>query len=109
MWLSTLCNYTWNVFNDLTISELPYNVVTLSPELNKIDLQNFTNTSNSELIVYGRTPLMNSNYCLLGKTNKCYKSCNHLCIGSSNKKSKLLYRPSLAAFSDITITDKCPI
>ena len=29
---------------------------------------------------------MNSNYCLLGKTNKCYKSCNHLCVSSSNKK-----------------------
>ena len=27
---------------------------------------------------------MNSNYCLLGKTNKCYSSCSHLC-NSSNK------------------------
>ena len=37
-----------------------------------------------ELIVYGKIPLMNSNYCLLGKTNKCYSSCAHLC-NSSNK------------------------
>ena len=80
-----ICNYTFNIFNDLTINELPYNTITLSPELNKLDLQNITNTLNSELIVYGRTPLMNSNYCLLGKTNKCYTSCEHLCNSSNNK------------------------
>lgn len=96
-----VCNYTFNVFNNFTIDELPCNTITLSPELNKLDLQNFSlttaltstenalytknNTSkNTELIVYGRIPLMNSNYCLLGKTNKCYSSCSHLC-NSSNK------------------------
>lgn len=81
-----ICNYTFNVFNDLTINELPYDVVTLSPELNKSDLQKIISTKKSELIVYGRTPLMNSNYCLLGKTNKCYTSCEHLCMHSTNKK-----------------------
>ena len=30
---------------------------------------------------------MNSNYCLLGKTNKCYTSCQHLC----NTKNKKFY------------------
>ena len=92
-----ICNYTFNIFNNLTINELPCNTVTLSPELNRLDLQNFSITSsidiastqntlihNKELIVYGRTPLMNSNYCLLGKTNKCYSSCSHLC-NSGNK------------------------
>ena len=29
-----------------------------------------------ELIAYGRTVLMNSSYCLLGKSNKCYPECN---------------------------------
>lgn len=81
-----ICNYTFNVFNNLTINELPYDVVTLSPELNKSDLQKVASTKKSELIVYGRTPLMNSNYCLLGKTNKCYNSCEHLCVSSSNKE-----------------------
>jgi len=81
-----ICNYTLNVFNDLTINELPYETFTLSPELNKCDLQNFNSICNCELIVYGRTPLMNSNYCLLGKTNKCYNSCKHLCINTSNQK-----------------------
>lgn len=81
-----ICNYTFNIFNDLTISELPYDVVTLSPELNKSDLQAFASAAKSELIVYGKTPLMNSNYCLLGKTNKCYNSCEHLCVSSNNMK-----------------------
>lgn len=81
-----ICNYTFNIFNDLTISELPYDVVTLSPELNKVDLQTFASVAKSELIVYGRTPLMNSNYCLLGKTNKCYSSCEHLCLNSTDRK-----------------------
>ena len=80
-----ICNYTFNIFNDLTIKELPYNVITLSPELNKSDLLKFAHPANSELIVYGRTVLMNSNYCLLGKTNKCYTSCEHLCNSCNNK------------------------
>ena len=78
-------NYTLNVFNDLSINELPCDIITLSPELNKQDLQNFAYLKNTELIVYGNTPLMNSNYCLLGKTNKCYTSCEHLC-NSTNQK-----------------------
>ena len=82
-----ICNYTFNIYNNLTISELPYNVVTLSPELNKLDLPKLVNNYNStELIVYGRTPLMNSNYCLLGKTNKCYNTCKHFCTNSIDKK-----------------------
>ena len=72
-----ICNYTFNVFNNLSINELPYDVVTLSPELNNQDLQNLE-LGKCELIVYGKTALMNSNYCLLGKTNKCYSSCLHL-------------------------------
>ena len=80
-----ICNYTFNIYNDLTINELPYNTITLSPELNKTDLLNFKLASNSELIVYGKTVLMNSNYCLLGKTNKCYTSCEHLCNSCINK------------------------
>ena len=86
-----ICNYTFNVFNSLTINELTCDTVTLSPELNDTDLsnilsfdQNTNSISKKELIVYGRIPLMNSNYCLLGKTNKCYPSCTHQC-NSSNK------------------------
>ena len=78
-----ICNYTFNIYNDLTINELNVDTVTLSPELNKLDLQNIY-ANNTELIVYGNTPIMNSNYCLLGKSNKCYPECKKLC-NSSNK------------------------
>ena len=86
-----ICNYTFNVFNNLTINELNCDTITLSPELNDTDLTNIlsfdqatTSMPKKELIVYGKIPLMNSNYCLLGKTNKCYPSCTHQC-NSSNK------------------------
>jgi len=34
---------------------------------------------------------MNSNYCLLGKTNKCYSSCEHVC----NNNNKLYLKDRL--------------
>ena len=79
-----ICNYTFNIFNNLTIDELPVNTVTLSPELNRTDLEHLISSRNTEIIVYGKTPLMNSNYCLLGKSNKCYSKCEHKC-NSTNK------------------------
>ena len=86
-----ICNYTFNIFNNLTINELSCDTITLSPELNDTDLTNILSFDQDtismpkkELIVYGKIPLMNSNYCLLGKTNKCYPSCTHQC-NSSNK------------------------
>ena len=79
-----ICNYTFNIFNNLSSCELPVNTITLSHELNKNDIENFKTNKNVELIVYGKTPLMTSNYCLLGKSNKCYSSCSHKC-NSSNK------------------------
>ncbi len=79
-----ICNYTFNIFNNLTIDELPVNTVTLSPELNRTDLEHLISSKNTEIIVYGNTPLMNSNYCLLGKSNKCYSKCERKC-NSTNK------------------------
>ena len=37
-----------------------------------------------ELIVYGNTPVMKMNYCVLGISNKCYPKCKIRCK-SSNK------------------------
>lgn len=79
-----ICNYTFNVFNNFTIKELNVNTITLSPELNSSDLQDICCNKETELIVYGKTPLMNSNYCLLGHSNRCYPDCNKLC--KSNNK-----------------------
>lgn len=83
-----ICNYTFNIFNNLSSCELPVNTITLSPELNKNDIENFKTNKNVELIVYGKTPLMTSNYCLLGKSNKCYSSCSHKCNSSNKYYSK---------------------
>lgn len=78
-------NYTLNVFNNYTIFELEsLNLakITLSPELSKLALtENLPR--NAELIVYGNTPVMTANYCLLGKSNHCYSGCLGYC--KSNK------------------------
>lgn len=77
-----ISNYTLNVFNDYSASELNnlgVSTITLSPELNKTDIDNICNGINSELIVYGKTPLMNIKYCLLGSSNQCYPECTNKC------------------------------
>ena len=76
-------NYTLNVFNDYTASDLNnlgLTTITLSPELNKFDIQNICKGLNSELIVYGNQALMNIKYCLLGHSNKCYPECDKKCL-----------------------------
>lgn len=83
-----VANYTMNVFNKNTIAEmkkLGINVITPSIELNKNILQELCINSPLpvELIAYGRTILMNSSYCLLGKSNKCYPECKMRCNNNS--------------------------
>ena len=78
-------NYTLNVFNDYTASELNnlgVSTITLSPELNKLDIENICNGISSELIVYGNIPLMNIKYCLFGVSNQCYPECSNRCNSS---------------------------
>lgn len=78
-------NYTLNIFNNYTISELNklnINKITLSPELSKLALTEAF-PHDSEIIVYGNTPVMTANYCLLGKANHCYSTCLKHC--TSNK------------------------
>ena len=79
-------NYTLNIFNNLTISELSklnISKFTLSPELGKIALTENIFPKNCEVIVYGNTPVMTANYCLLGKSNHCYFECKKLCISNT--------------------------
>ena len=80
-------NYTLNVLNNATLSEFykfGLQTITLSPELNKSDVDDICNTSkfNTEFIVYGNLPIMTCNYCFLGKSNKCYPNCKALCTSS---------------------------
>jgi len=82
-------NYSLNIFNNNTIKELStlgLKTVTLSPETDKESaLQLLTNNkfSDTEIIVYGKTPVMTINYCLIGKSNKCYSNCSNSCSTNS--------------------------
>lgn len=65
-----VANYTFNVFNSntvLTLKELGISRFTISPELDKNTIHSLCqfNYLQKELMVYGRTPLMNMKYCLL--------------------------------------------
>lgn len=65
-----IANYTFNVFNSYTILELKKLGIcryTISPELDKDTIYSLLNDINlkNEFIVYGKTPLLNMNYCLL--------------------------------------------
>ena len=83
-----IANYTFNVFNVKTVLELKklgISRFTISPESDKnmiLDLCNYSYLEK-ELIVYGRTPLLNMNYCLLGETDKCYPTCKQRCISDN--------------------------
>ena len=82
--LDIIGNYTLNLYNSFTankLNSLEINTITISPELDKEAISSICNSSysNKELIVYGNTPLMTMNYCLLGKSNKCYNGCTHNC------------------------------
>ncbi len=83
-----IANYTLNIYNDKTINELGnlgISIYTVSPELDKKAILDLTNNNyQQELIVYGKIPLMNINYCLLGKTNKCFPQCDAQCLNKNN-------------------------
>ena len=84
-----IANYTMNIFNTHTVEELKnigITKVTPSIEASENLLQNIIKNSvlDTELIAYGSAILMNSSYCLLGKTNKCYPECKTRC--KSNNK-----------------------
>ena len=83
--LDLITNYTFNVYNSNTIKELKNLGIcryTISPELNRGIIHNLCDCTDlpNEIIVYGRTPLLNMNYCLLGETDKCYPTCKQRCI-----------------------------
>lgn len=82
-------NYTFNVFNSntvLALKELGVSRFTISPELNKNTINSLCDYGylEKECIVYGRIPLINMNYCLLGETDKCYPNCKARCQTQNN-------------------------
>ena len=109
--LDLIGNYTLNVFNTNTINELDnqgINVITLSPELDEMSLANLCKNSptNVELMVYGKLPVMNMGYCLLGLSNKCYPKCKMRCIDNLKYyiKDRLGYKFRIVPDNMQTIT-----
>ena len=82
--LDIIANYTLNIYNtnsSKTLRDLNFSTITLSPELDEDGFLNLCEkeTLPKELIVYGKIPVMTMNYCVLGKSNKCYNTCKKLC------------------------------
>jgi len=76
--LKLVANYTINIFNNSTIAELGRMGVTkstISPELDKDAINSIRGGMEREVIVYGRTLLMTSEYCMIGSPKSCNKSC----------------------------------
>lgn len=93
-------NYTLNIYNYNSVKEykdLKLTKLTISPELDSPTIKSICDYSvlPQELIVYGRTPLMTTRYCLIGKSNKCYPTCEAFCK-DSNKSFYLKDRLGLA-------------
>ncbi len=89
--LKFIGNFNLNIYNTFSINKLHtlnLSTVTISPELDKFDTNQLQNLSllQTEVIVYGKLPVMTNNYCYLGKSNKCYKSCDRKCL-DNNKYS----------------------
>ena len=83
--LDLIGNYTLNIFNTysmLELKKLGFSKYNISPELDKTEIKRINNNVSlkSELIVYGKLPLMTNNYCYLGSSNKCYPECTKNCI-----------------------------
>ena len=76
--LSLIGNYTLNVFNDETAKELEnlrISTITISPELNEEEIRSIKTDMKKEFIVYGRLPLMTSEYCTIGTFKNCAGTC----------------------------------
>ena len=80
-----IANYTFNTFNTYTIDELQslgFDIVTLSPELAKHQINSLGGNLKREIIAYGNTCVMTSEYCPVGaiagkstSKNKCSMPC----------------------------------
>lgn len=109
--LEIIGNFNLNVYNNYstnTLNNLNISTITLSPELNKNEILDILNkySLNSEIIVYGKLPVMTNNYCYLGKSNKCYKECDKKCTHKSNfyLKDRMDFKFKLLPDNTSTIT-----
>lgn len=78
--LKTIANYTMNVMNNHSIKELEdlgIERYTVSPETDKNTILSLNGNIEKELIVYGRTLLMTTEYCAIGIYKNCPGTCEH--------------------------------
>ncbi len=108
-----IANYTLNIYNLYTKNELKnmgIRTFTISPELDKESTLSLCNTisleNNAELIVYGAIPLMTTNYCLLGNTNKCYPNCKTRCLENNENGIKKYYLKDRMGFYFRVLPDR---
>jgi len=73
-----IANYTLNITNNNTINELAkkgINKYIASPEFEASTIKNLDNSIQKEVIVYGRTLLMTTEYCAIGPYINCKGEC----------------------------------
>lgn len=76
--LDIIANYTLNISNNNTIKELKNLKISkyiVPPELDKESIQSLEGNIEKEIIVYGRTLLMTTEYCTIGTLKKCPAIC----------------------------------
>ena len=87
--LELIGNYNLNIYNNFSVeklSKLDLSTITISPELDKFETNEVLekSTLSTEIIIYGKLPVMTNRYCYLGKSNKCYKECSRKCLENNN-------------------------
>lgn len=76
--LDIVANYTLNISNNNTIKELENLKISkyvVPPELDKESIQSLQGNIEKEIIVYGRTLLMTTEYCTIGTLKNCPAIC----------------------------------
>lgn len=86
--LELIGNFNLNIYNNLSIDmlqDLNFKTYTPSVELEKNELNSLSKNFNinTEVIVYGKIPVMTNKYCYLGKSNKCHTECFKKCQTNS--------------------------
>ena len=78
--IELIANYTLNIANNYTVEELKKFGVSkyiISPEADKDEIESLSNELKKELIVYGRSLLMTTEYCLIGSYKNCTAPCTN--------------------------------
>ena len=73
-----VANYTLNIANNYSINELKELEIikyTVSPEFEKETISNLSQEIEKEIIVYGKTLLMTTEYCMIGVYHNCPGTC----------------------------------